>query len=51
MNRSLNLALFFLVASIVCFAIGLLVAVGVIQSNEDAWLSGGALAFVLSAVT
>ena len=41
-NRSLVL----LVVAIVCFAVGLLLALSVINGgNQDAWLFGGLLAF------
>lgn len=39
-------SLLFLVVSIVCFVIGLILAVGWIHGgNEQAWLFGGLLAF------
>ena len=39
-------SLLFLVVSIVCFVVGLILAVGWIHGgNQDAWLFGGLLAF------
>jgi hypothetical protein len=43
---NLNRSLLLLVVSIVCFAIGLIIAVGWINGgNLNAWLFGGLLAF------
>jgi len=43
---SAHRALLLLVISIVCFAVGLILAVGWINGgNQDAWLFGGLLAF------
>lgn len=36
------------VVAAVCLAIALLVSVSVVDSNFDAWLSGGLLSFVLA---
>jgi hypothetical protein len=39
-------SLFFLVVALLCFAIGLLLAINVISGgNQDAWLFGGLLSF------
>lgn len=41
-----NRSLFLLVVAVVCFAVGLLLAINVINGgNQDAWLFGGLLAF------
>jgi len=41
-----RVSLLLLVASILCFAIGLLLVINVISGgNQDAWLFGGLLAF------
>lgn len=46
---ALTKSLFFLVASILCFAVALLLALGVFNgSNETTWVIGGLLAFALA---
>lgn len=47
-RKPLSYSLVLLVASVVCFAIATLSAVGVIQSAPVDWAYGGALAYVLS---
>lgn len=44
----LNRSLLFLVAAIICFAIGLLLAVSVFSGDQNPWLFGGLLAFALA---
>ena len=43
-----NASKLFILASVVCFAIALLVAVAGVHSNEQAWLDGGLLSLALS---
>ncbi len=44
-----GLSLLFLIASIVCFAIALLIAVGTVHGgNEPAWIAGGLLTFAIA---
>jgi uncharacterized membrane protein YgaE (UPF0421/DUF939 family) len=46
---SLNRSFILVIAALVCFAIGLLLAINVISSgNQEAWLFGGLLAFAAS---
>ena len=41
-------SLLFILAAVICFAVALLVAVGAVQSNFDAWTAGGLLSFALA---
>jgi hypothetical protein len=43
----MNLGRLFSIAAVFCFAVAVLIAVGVFTSNENAWLAGGLLAFAL----
>lgn len=50
MNTNVNVSMILLVAAIVCLSIALLVSVGVVTSNWQAWLTGGLLAWALSKI-
>lgn len=49
MTLNIRPALIFLIASLVCFVVALLLALNVFHgSNQTAWVDGGAVALVLS---
>lgn len=47
-GMNLTLALAFLIAAIVCFAIATLLAVGAFAGPVTPWIAGGLLAFALA---
>lgn len=45
---TVNASRLFIIASIVCFAIALIVSLGAVGSDEQAWVDGGLLSLALS---
>ena len=41
-------SLLFILLAVICFAVALLVSLGAVGSNFDAWIAGGLLSFALA---